>query len=73
MQAYREQHSNNYFWRTWDGKELDWLEEREGKLVGYEFKYTQSKVKLPKSFLAAYPEAQIGIVHRENYLSFIGV
>ncbi len=30
--------SNNYFWRTYDKKEVDWVEERNGKLSGYEIK-----------------------------------
>ncbi|MGB2632184.1 MAG: ATP-binding protein, partial [Minisyncoccales bacterium] len=37
--SYREVFSNNYFWRTWDQKEVDFVEEREGKLFGYEFKW----------------------------------
>ncbi len=28
-------YSNNFFWRTWDRQELDWLEEREGRLFAY--------------------------------------
>ena len=39
---YREYHrmeANQYFWRTYDGSEVDLVEEREGKLYGYEFKW----------------------------------
>ena len=38
-QAYLKINANNYFWRTHNGKEIDWIEEREGKLFGFEFKY----------------------------------
>jgi predicted AAA+ superfamily ATPase len=39
---YREYHNieaNQYFWRTYDGSEVDLVEEREGRLYGYEFKW----------------------------------
>ena len=38
LQSYKPIYANNYFWRTWDQKEIDYIEEREGKLYGYEFK-----------------------------------
>ena len=44
-QAYNKIYSNNYFWRTWDQKEVDWVEEREGKLFGYEFKWKSKSLK----------------------------
>ena len=35
--------ANNYFWRTYDQQEIDWVEERGGKLYGYEFKWSTKK------------------------------
>lgn len=32
-QLYTDIYANNYFWRTHDKKEVDWVEEREGKLL----------------------------------------
>ena len=54
MERIKKQHylsiwSNNYFWRTYDQKEIDWVEEREGQLHGYEFKWKKNKAKPPKS------------------------
>lgn len=37
-QRYVPVYSNNYFWRTWEGREIDWVEKRDGGLFGYEFK-----------------------------------
>ncbi len=71
-QAYLGIPANNYFWRTWDRKEVDWIEEREGKIFGFEFKFSPAKTGSPKKFLAAYPEARLETVHPENYLSFLG-
>jgi hypothetical protein len=39
-----------YFWRTYDGNEIDLIEEREKKLYGYEFKWRIDKKRKTKSF-----------------------
>ena len=44
-QAYKLIGSNNYFWRTWEGHEVDWVEEREGKLFGFETVNEQKLLK----------------------------
>lgn len=76
MERIKKQHyqplwSHNYFWRTYDQKEIDWVEEREGKLFGYEFKWKQDHVKAPALWLEAYPNATFECIHSENYLPFI--
>lgn len=60
---------NTYFWRTYDQKEIDFIEEHSGKLHTYEFKYNpKSNVKWPKEFLETYPNSSFTVVDRENYL-----
>lgn len=71
FQEYKSTHSHNYFWRTYDQKEIDWLEDREGILFAYEFKYKDKKVKCPKSFKEAYPDSVFTCIKSENYLDFI--
>jgi len=70
-QTYHRIYANNYFWRTWDQKEVDFVEEREGKLFGYELKYSSSKKKVPNYFLETYPNARVYTVTSESYLDFI--
>lgn len=70
-QAYKKIFANNNFWRTWDQKEIDWIEEREGKLYGYEFKYKDKPVKAPKDWLKTYDNASFEVISRKNYLDFI--
>jgi len=70
-QEYLRQFTQFYFWRTYDQKEIDLVEEREGKLFGYEMKWQHQPAKAPKDWQAAYPEASFQIVHRENYLNFL--
>ncbi len=73
-QAYAPIFANNYFWRTWERKEIDWVEEREGKLFGFEFKFSPARKIRPaagKEFLRVYPGATISSVNREDYLDFV--
>lgn len=71
-QSYNQKIVNNYFWRTYDQQELDWLEEENGVLRGYEFKWNENrKAKIPTAFAKAYPEASFEVVNKNNYLDFI--
>lgn len=70
-QHYTGLFSNNYFWRTYDQKEIDLVEERDGKLFGYEFKWKNKTVKAPKGWLETYSNATFEMIHPENYLDFI--
>jgi uncharacterized protein len=70
-QSYDEILSHNYFWRTYDQKEVDWVEEREGKLFGYEIKWKGNKIKVPKEWLSTYKNAEYKVINQDNYLDFI--
>jgi len=70
-QSYHKIHSNNYFWRTWEQKELDFVEERDGKLFGFEFKYKKDRFSSPKLFLDTYKNAKVELVNNQNYQEFI--
>ncbi len=63
--------ANTYFWRTYDHKEIDLVEEREGKLWGYEVKWSPRRIKPIKDWLEAYPNARLETIHQENYLEFL--
>lgn len=64
-------HANYYFWRNHLQKEIDFLEERGGKIEGYEIKWSGSKWKAPSAFLEAYENAEVRLINRENYRGFI--
>jgi len=71
-QSYKGMLVNNYFWRTYAQQEVDWVEERGGKLYGYEFKWNPKKVKgAPSSWKKLYPDAEFITIHPDNYLDFI--
>lgn len=76
MERVKKQHlgkiySNNYFWRSWNKQEIDFVEERGGKLYGYEFKWKGQKIKKPSEWLLNYPKASVKIISQDNYLDFI--
>ncbi|MDQ7818426.1 MAG: ATP-binding protein [Melioribacteraceae bacterium] len=63
---------NNYFWRTYDRKEIDLIEEGDGKLNAYEFKYSDNaKIKKPVEFLNEYQNSFFTFYNSKNYLDFI--
>jgi predicted AAA+ superfamily ATPase len=68
---YTRQFKNLYFWRTYDQKEIDLIEEEGGKLSAFEFKYGKKSAKEPGEFLESYPGSTFDLIHRENYLDFI--
>jgi predicted AAA+ superfamily ATPase len=70
-QSYQPLYANNFFWRSWSKKEVDYIEEREGKLFGYEFKWSGEKVKAPTLWLETYPQATYQVINRDNYFEFI--
>lgn len=63
---------NNYFWRTYDQQEIDWVEERGGKLYGYEFKWNPKKQpKAPGGWKNNYPEAEFKVINQDNFSNWI--
>ncbi len=56
FRAYNRINADQYFWRTYDGNEIDLLEEQAGKLNGYEFKWNTKKDKEnnPFDWLSSY-------------------
>ena len=67
--------SNFYFWRTYDQKEIDLIEEREGKVFGYECKYSEGKgisETTKSAFQKAYPKSSISIVTPNTLNKLLG-
>lgn len=63
---------NSWFWRTKEQKEIDLVEERDGKITGYEFKWNpDQKVKIPRLFLDSYENSDFQVIHRDNCDSFL--
>ncbi len=65
--------ANCYFWRTWNRKEIDLIEEREGKLFGYEFKWSPKTKSFhpPRDWKTTYPDAYYEVITPQRYLEFV--
>lgn len=71
LQQYHKLYSNNYFWRTIQKQEIDFIEERDGQIYAFEFKWNKRpKDKIPSSFIREY-DAIGHIVDKQNFREFI--
>jgi len=70
--SYSDKWLNSYFWRTFSQSEIDYIEEEDGKLSAFEFKWNpKKKPRMPKAFMKAYPESNFKIINPDNYTDFI--
>ncbi|MDR1785490.1 MAG: ATP-binding protein [Spirochaetaceae bacterium] len=70
--CHRGQGLEYYFWRTYDGQEIDLIETGDGAMRAFEFKWGEKRIpKVPPAFGSAYPGADFTAVSPENYLEFI--
>lgn len=61
-----------YFWRTTQQQEVDYIEECDGRMKAYEFKWSPTKkAKISKTFLGAYPDVEVKTITRENYMDIL--
>jgi hypothetical protein len=60
-----------FFWRTYDGQEIDLIEETEGILSAFEIKWGTKTRKIPGAFSATYPKANFAVIDHNNYMNFI--
>ncbi|MCB0736740.1 MAG: ATP-binding protein [Bacteroidetes bacterium] len=64
----------NHFWRTYDQQEIDWVEETDGQLNGYEMKWNHKrKSKVPGAWAKAYPNAGFEVITQENFVDWLEV
>jgi len=63
-----------YFWRTAQQQEVDYIEERNGRIQAFEFKWNPAKAgaSFPKTFTRAYPDAPTRVVTPADYEQFLG-
>jgi len=70
---YHQKHCNRYFWRTKQQQEIDYVEEANGEIIGYEFKWNKNaNVKIPANFANTY-NAKVEVISKENFRSFVGI
>ena len=70
--AYCKSYAQLYFWRTHDQKEIDLIEDKDGQLTAYEFKWNERRrTVMPKSFAQIYPNSDFHVINRDNFWPFL--
>ena len=71
-QRYNNLFRKNYFWRTQQQQEIDFIEEYDGKMHAFEIKWNPKRnVRFSKAFTNAYPEHELTVVTPSNYLDLL--
>lgn len=71
IQSYHQLYTNNYFWRTVQKQEIDFVEEKNGVIAAYEFKWkARGKKKFPASFIETY-SAEGKVIDKDNFRDFV--
>jgi uncharacterized protein len=68
---YNRRHCNTYFWRTYTGAEIDFVEEKNEELSAFEFKYNRKQANAPKTWTEQYPDSTFATVNRDSFFDFI--
>jgi predicted AAA+ superfamily ATPase len=69
---YSMKYVSSYFWRTSQQQEIDYVEIRDGIIHAFEFQWSRKeRLRVPKTFLSAYPESTFEILTRDNYTDFL--
>ncbi len=69
--TYTNKYLSRYFWRTYTGAEIDYIEEYDGVLHGYEFKFGDKTITMPKSWKETYPDNTFTTINKNNYFEFV--
>ena len=69
---YKDTFAKMYFWRTKQQQEVDFVEEKNGKITGFEFKWSNKKTKFPQNFMDTY-KADGFVIDRNNFREFIKI
>lgn len=71
--TYAGEHFNTWFWRTYDQQEIDYVEERDGQLSAFEFKWNpRGKARIPKLWKKTYPTSDTQVITPNNVMAFLG-
>lgn len=70
--SYNLFYGKSYFWRTQQQQEIDYLEDIDGVLHAYEFKWSAGKQpKLTGTFANTYPDHTFTVINPDNYQDFV--
>ena len=68
--SYTGTEAHPYFWRTYTGAELDYVEDTPQGLKGYEMKLRAKNPKAPKTWIETYPDSSFSAADQDNFIEF---
>ena len=68
--SYQEIFASSWFWRTYTGAELDYVEDKEGKLFAYEIKFGKPRLKPPATWVENYGH-NYHCITRDSFFEFV--
>ena len=72
LNSYKQNFVQPYFWRTKQQTEIDYIEETDGHIHAFEFKWNYNKhPKCPSAFATAYPNADFSLITPANVADFL--
>jgi predicted AAA+ superfamily ATPase len=67
---YNHQFAVPYFWRTYTGAEIDYVEDKDGVLTAFEIKYSKARNKAPQTWIENYGD-NFRCITRDNFWEFV--
>ena len=71
IHKYKRDFVSSYFWRTYDGAEIDLIEEHDEDIEGFEIKWNKKQIAIPPKWKKIYPKSAIRVINKDNYLDYI--
>lgn len=72
LHAHLNRHCRSYFWRNYNGSEVDYIEEKHGELSAFEMKWKKkSSQKVTRAFTNEYPEAKTEVINPSEIKEFL--
>lgn len=69
---YLKRYVNIYFWKTHQKQEIDFIEETDGQLNAFEFKWSKNaNPKIPTTFINTYKDAISEVITSDNFNKFL--
>ena len=69
---YNEFYGRTYFWRNKQQAEIDYVEEIDGKIYAFEFKWNPlAKKKFPQAFIDKYKPVETKVIHQDNFWQWL--
>ena len=69
--SYQGKFKEYYFWRTYTGAEIDYIEEEDGKLEAFEIKFNKSKKNPPVTWKETYPNSSFETINLDSWTDFV--